>query len=460
MNLIGVTAPNLPKFMSVAFGVLLLAGCAAQPTSLSSAGSTAPVATQMARSGWIATYADDPSVAAATRNILSRELDADTTVRLMFLTNTALQRRYLEYRIDPARIAEAATRSHGSGPLELQIATEIMGSVRRAGNQVDALKFEGVRLDVAADFVRAALDVRRAYIAAVAAKRNAELSLDLKTAAEASAELSRRMARVGNWPRINEFKEAAALGEVSVQAGKTRQAAVAARERLTRLLGLSGELAAYKLPSVLAPLPSEPAASENPDSSVLVKRLDLRAQLFDIAAEVRDLEIEGFGDGALLTSARFVSLPGVMSLSGEITKDVRVPVYDLSVQSGSSRSADMMGSLTRLSSAVVQAEADLRESEMGRRTAYDIAAYQTREAVPLYVRMLDDATLRYNGMLIGVFDLLAAARARTTAEMAAAEALRDYWISAADSINALLVGGFVSTAAAAEVSPSGAPAQH
>lgn len=457
MKLIGLTAP---KMLSVALGASLLAGCAAQPISFTATGSAASAAAPAASSSWTATYADEPAVVAARKSILSRELDADSAVRLMFLSNTALQRRYFEFRIDPARIAEAAMRAPSSGPLELQIATEIMGSVRRTSSEVEALRFEGVRLEVAAGFARAALDVRRAYIAAVAAGRNAELSQDLKTAAEASAELSQRMARVGNWPRINEFKEAAVLGEVSVQVAKTRQAAVAARERLTRLLGLSGEMAAYKLPSALAPLPSEYAPSQGADSSVLAKRLDLRAQLFDIAAEVRDFEIEGFGDGSLLTSVRFVSLPGATPLAGETTKALRVPLYDLSVQSGLPRSADMMGLVTRLSSAIVQAEADLRESEMGRRTAYDIAAYQTRQTVPLYVRMLDDATLRYNGMLIGVFDLLTAARARTTAEMAAADALRDYWAAAADSINALLVGGYVSTASAIAESSSGTPAQH
>ncbi|UUZ52433.1 TolC family protein [Massilia sp. H-1] len=64
----------------------------------------------------------------------------------------------------------------------------------------------------------------------------------------------------------------------------------------------------------------------------------------------------------------------------------------------------------RLSMAI-DARSQVRESYSGYRTAYDIARHYRDEVVPLKKRISDEQLLRYNGMLISVFELLADARA-------------------------------------------------
>jgi manganese oxidase len=58
--------------------------------------------------------------------------------------------------------------------------------------------------------------------------------------------------------------------------------------------------------------------------------------------------------------------------------------------------------------------------------------------VPLRRRIADENLLRYNGMLIGVFELLADARAQIASVNAAIEALRDFWVAQADLDMALI----------------------
>ena len=58
--------------------------------------------------------------------------------------------------------------------------------------------------------------------------------------------------------------------------------------------------------------------------------------------------------------------------------------------------------------------------------------YQRDEVLPLAQRIADENLLRYNGMLIGVFELLADARTQITSVNAAILALRDFWIAQAD----------------------------
>ena len=72
-------------------------------------------------------------------------------------------------------------------------------------------------------------------------------------------------------------------------------------------------------------------------------------------------------------------------------------------------------------------------------------ALQNRIDVLLARRIADEQLLRYNGMLISVFDLLADARAQIATVNASIEALRDFWV--ADSmLQMALTGGPVSAA--------------
>ena len=58
--------------------------------------------------------------------------------------------------------------------------------------------------------------------------------------------------------------------------------------------------------------------------------------------------------------------------------------------------------------------------------------------MPLKQRISEENLLRYNGMLIGVFELLADARAQIGAVNAAIDARREFWRADADLQQALL----------------------
>ena len=73
------------------------------------------------------------------------------------------------------------------------------------------------------------------------------------------------------------------------------------------------------------------------------------------------------------------------------------------------------------------------------RSAYDLARHYRNEVVPLYQNITEESVLQYNGMLIGVFDLLAAARAQSASVLRAIEAERDFWRADA-ALKASLLG--------------------
>src|SRR5690606_35968936 len=109
----------------------------------------------------------------------------------------------------------------------------------------------------AAEAMRIALDTRKAWFNAVAAQETAKYMARVKESAELSAELGRRMAEAGNFPKLAHAREQAFHAETTAQLARARHDAAATRERLARLMGLSGEDLAFRLPERLPDLPKE-----------------------------------------------------------------------------------------------------------------------------------------------------------------------------------------------------------
>lgn len=88
-----------------------------------------------------------------------------------------------------------------------------------------------------------------------------------------------------------------------------------------------------------------------------------------------------------------------------------------------------MQAVNRAAELAINARSEVREAYTGYRSAYDIAKHYRDEVVPLQKRISDEQMLRYNGMLIDVFTLLADARAQVLSVNASISALRDYWMA-------------------------------
>lgn len=401
-------------------------------------------------------YPDVPAIRSRLSALISSPVDVDAAVKIALLANPDLHRIYFDLRIPAESVVAAIDATGPEDGVEIRFVERVLGGLRRSSAEVESLNFESAKLAAAGEIAKLALDVRKAHAAAVGATQVARLVDDAKMASEAAAELGRRMARVGNWPRLNEFRESAALGEASVQAARARQASLVARNRLTRLLGVWGEEAGYRLPDALPGLPEALPAIADPEALALAQRYDLRALLIEIAAEVREFELDGYGS---VTVGEFRDVAIARPLGSDGTeRKMRVPVFDLSTQANFSKQARFMTLVNQTSRLSISVRADAREAYVAYRTAHDIARHYSTHMLPLQTRIMDESVLRYNGMLQSVFDLLADARQRTAVQVAAVEALRDFWIASADLRGALVGGGYAGGMPAAAVPGGGAAA--
>lgn len=297
------------------------------------------------------------------------------------------------------------------------------------------------RLRSAGDVIATATEARQAWVDAVAARQSLTYAVQARRAAEAGAELGRRMAAVGNFSRIEAAREQSFYAEATADVARAQLEAQRTREILVRLLGLSGDLAAsLTLPDRLPDLPATPD-----DESVLTRRaFDERLDVALARAEL-DFTARSLGLTRVTSTVNALEVGAASkSTTGEETQkgydlEVRLPLFDFGDARRANAEAIYLAALNRTATVIVEAQSHLRESYLTYRTTYDLARHYRDEIVPLRKTISDENLLRYNGMLIGVFELLADARDQVSSVRQAIDAQREFWLADA-TLRATLIG--------------------
>jgi outer membrane protein TolC len=270
-------------------------------------------------------------------------------------------------------------------------------------------------------------------VQAVAAAESERYLGQVREAAEAGSDLARRMASVGNWPKLNQMREQVFYADAAAQLARARHATQAQRERLARLMGLWDENLAFKLPARLPDLPADLRDGAQLEAQAMQQRLDIRA-----ARRETEWVAESLG---LTKATRFIN---ALELGRARTKEggdpfaygyvvgIEIPIFDWGTARVARAEATYMQSAQRFAEAAVNARSEVREAYGAYRTSYDLAKHYRDEIVPLRKRISEEVLLRYNGMLTGVFELLADSREQVAAVNAYLEALRDFWLADAE----------------------------
>jgi outer membrane protein TolC len=252
----------------------------------------------------------------------------------------------------------------------------------------------------------------------------------VKLAAEAATELADLMVKAGNFNKLSQMREQVFHADATGQLARAKLAAVVERERLSRLLGLGAADLRYQLPERLPSLPDSTIAPADAELGALDRRLDVLLARRSTEAMAANL--------GLSKVTRFINVLEVgytnESNTGEKRQsgyeiDIEIPLFDWGDARLARAEATYMQSVHRLQNIALSAQSEVRESYHTYRVAHDLARHYRDEVVPLRKRIADENVLRYNGMLIGVFELLADARDQIASVSAYIEALRDFWIA-------------------------------
>ncbi|WP_024815522.1 TolC family protein [Acidovorax sp. JHL-3] len=327
-------------------------------------------------------------------------------------------------------------------------------------------RIEQSQLRLTSDVVDQVTRVRQAWVRAVAAQQSLKYAKQVYDSAEAGAELAKRMQSVGNFNRITRAREQAFYADAATRLSTAQHQVTASREELVRLLGLDESQAqALKLPERLPDLPMQALDPQAVGSLATKARLDIRlAQTaLDGAAKAQGLNMVTSFTDIELTGRRnttFDNAEGTRSTARGWEIDVRLPLFDWGGMQRDAMNARTLAAANQLEGTVRSAGSSLRESYSAYRTAYDVARHYRDEVVPVRKVIAEENQLRYNGMLISAFELLADARDQVGAVTAALDSQQQFWLADA-ALQASVIGRPTNTTLSVTTSaPSDAGAGH
>jgi outer membrane protein TolC len=402
---------------------------------------------------WPRTKEEQAKVDGQVAGLLRHALSAEDAVQIALLNNRSLQAAFEELGISEADLVQSGrlpnprfTLRHAGTAAQYDIEETLSFNVLALltapyVHETEKRRFAQAQSSAVAAVVRLANDTRRAFYAAVAARATVHYLEQVKTAAEAGAELARRMVAAGNWNILDQAREQGFYTDAAQRLTHAGWAEDSTREKLLRLMGLPGGQPAVELSQTLPDLP--PRIEELPDveRAILENRVDLRLQRLKIEELSHDL--------GLTKATRFIDvleagptrvLQGASSLPYEHGYEIslEIPIFDGGAPRVKRAEAVYSQAVDRFAQAAMDARSQIREAYAAYRASFDIARQQRDEVVPARKAIAAENLRRYNASLISVFDLLSDARGEIASFDDYIQSVRDFWIAKSQLDGAML----------------------
>jgi outer membrane protein TolC len=436
------------KLLAAAISIIVLSGCASvnfdnsvaktnEDVASFTQGNLALAQTQLHRSALDRTAAQ----------LLAQPLSQGNAVQLALANSPALQAMLAQNWSDAANAAQSGRITNPVFTFDrVTFGSELeLGRLLSFGlldlltlPQRHGIAQRGIaraQLQLTADVIDQVTQVRQAWVKAVAAQQNMRYAKQVFDAAQVSADLARRMQSVGNFTRLQRARQQVFYADAATQLATAQHVATATREGLVRALGLTdGQAQQLKLPDRLPDLPGAPRSPEEVGRLASSGRLDIKLaqSAFESAAKNQGLNVLTSLTDIELGVRRdtvFDNAAGTSTPRSGVEVSMRLPLFDGGDLRRDAMNAQTLAAANRLEATTRGAGANLRESYSAYRTAYDVARHYRDEVLPLRKTIAEENVLRYNGMLIGVFELLADTKDQIGSVMAAIAAEQQFWLA-------------------------------
>ena len=409
---------------------------------------------------------------AAAQHLLEQPLQQADAVGLAWLNSPALQALLARAMADAAQAAQQGRIANPRLGLEWSSLLDETEIARRISfglldvltlphrQDMAARAVQQVQLQLSMDVVEQISAVRQAWVKAVAAQEATAYAQQVQEAAGIGAQLARRMQNVGNISKLQAARQQLWYAQATAQLAQARDEAQSAREALVRALGLdSAQAQALRLAARLPDVPAAPREFDAAMAQAWQTRLDLRmAQAaWESAQQERTLgQWTSRGDVEIgLRSDLVRGAEGSNTRQG-LELGLALPLFDDGSLRRAGLDARSLALALQVQATERQAASQLRESYAHYRSTYELARQYRDELLPLRKTMSEETLLRYNGMLVSVFDLLVDAQEQISLVRAALAAQQQFWLADAALQAALLGKPLAGAAATAQSAGPGA----
>ena len=402
---------------------------------------------------WVNTDAQKQSAADQLNALLAKPLSVNDAVQIALINNAQLQANFYDLQIAEANVVQAGripnpvfsmlyAKNNGDFKIEQALTFNVLALFTMPkASAIEKQRFAVTQNKVVLQVLDTARQTRNAYYDALAARESVHYLTQVNDSAEATAEFAKRMQNAGNFSALDKAREQVFYADAALELAHAKNSQVQAEEALTRLLGL-GERTAFTLPERLPDLPKSNGDLKEVKPEDFAKRLDIiqmRSETEALASQLGLTKATRFVNVLELGPARVLEGKRSDPYKKGVTLSFELPIFDWGQSKVKRAEATYMQSLQHSANLAVVAASQVRSHYAQYQASYAIAQYYRDDVVPMRKKMLQENLLRYNGMLIGPFDLMADARAQVQSVNSYIVALHDFWV-ADSNLEMALVG--------------------
>ena len=454
------------RVLPVATFIAALAGCASVDPAQRFAGVRETVGQRLNQNlTWSRDTQPSSAVREAVERLLADQLSAEEAVQIALVNNRRLQAAFESLGIAQAQLVDAGLLDNPvfslyvysgapgnivDGAIVQDFISVLSLSVRKqiAGAQADRVTAEAAQRALAL-----AAEVKAQYYAVVGDAQALELAQQVVTSTQAAAELAGRQYDAGNLSRREQTIQQVFYAQTALEVAQAQAQLAADREKLNRLLGLWGADTRWQVPARLPRVPDTLPALEQLEASAVERRLDLLAAKKEAEAAAQALN--------LTQQFRYLSVLGIgVAYKREQGENFFGPAIELSLplfNQGQGRVARAQAEYRQSANAVGALAVDIRSEARAARdrlvAAHAAVGHFERALLPLQQSIVEETLKFYNGMLVGVYDLLLAQQGQVQTARQYVAALKEFWQAWAE-LERALGGGVPAPQTAVEHSAS------
>jgi outer membrane protein, heavy metal efflux system len=454
---------------AVLSGCLLLSGCAAPPPPAFD-GVSQTLSRRLDQTvAWRGVSESDQAADDAMHRLLSAPLTADTAVQVSLLDNRDLQATYEDLGIARADLVQAGLLKNPIFSFDLRIPdvspkkTYLDFSIeddfvdlllRPLREEMAEDAFAATKAHVVGQVLQLAAETRTAFYAYEAAQQQVEIAQRAGAAQAAALDVENRLHDAGNTSELNLLTQESMANQCHVDLLDAQAAQATARENLNQLMGLSGDDIQWNVTDRLADPPVDEIDGHGLETLAVQRNADVESARAAVTAAAGTL-------GITQKTSWFASIDAGANAERETDGQWRigpslivpVPLFDQGQAAVAKAIALYRQSEQRYLAAVIDVQSRVRLALDQMQRARARALFYRDQQLPLQQKLVEQMQLEFNGMYVGIFELLSTKRDAIDTGREYIDSLRDYWTARAAL--ELAIGGRV-PAATTQPSQAGA----
>jgi outer membrane protein, heavy metal efflux system len=388
--------------------------------------------------------------AEAVHMLLQSPLSADAAVQIALLNNRRLQAKFEDLGIAQSDLVEAGLLDNpvlgasaffqdGGTELELDVVQNFLGVFSlSARKKIGAAAAERTTLEVSQSVLDLAADVKNQYFRVLGDAQALGLARQVIVATEAATELAQRQYAAGNLSKREQSLQQAFHAQTLLEFAQAQAQLDTDREQLTRLMGLWGTDTLWRIPERLPPIPTVLPKLDDIEPRAVERRLDLAAAKQEAEGLARTLHL-----------ARQLRWLGPLGIGVQFRRDTDgrksygpkiefgLPLFNQGQTRIARFESESQRADERVAALAVDIRSEAREARGRLQALHRAAMHYETTLLPLQQTIVTETLKFYNGMLLGVYDLLLASQTQIHTGRQYIAASRDFWLAWTDLERAL-----------------------